>query len=689
MAKKLKWVTEEELQQMNGDPSFGLGGKMTPEMANNLSGVNSMISGMSTSLFTTELASLFDTLQNRGKNDYAINTNSNRVMGMGGETDANAIVESGEMIQLPDGNVGEIPKEAGIHGNQKQGQGAYNFPEGTQIFSDRISIGGEKISDIKKKTAAYTARIHKTLDSRPTDAIALYGAKRAAKQEVAQDKILLETQKKVTEKANMIKQNKKMQNAVALMEMLKGAPQFGGGGKIPSYGLGTVLSNGIDVSTTGPKDLKELLYSNKAITKEDMAIIDAELKRTDPAYAALVAKTTVPATNITDPSEVPVLSGNLSGVTYGSALKSYPEEEMLSGEQDLIDAYLDGSYNKAPEVLNTSDPNSFLFATTTTPSATTTVSTAPPKAVVGKMPPSFWSNSQQGDPEDWVDPVTGLNVNPLPVTAKRGGNGINASKAEGTVIPPKFKVLPSIGEKDGKMGAEEDPMIPLTLGDKMGLAGTGVNLMGGFATTMANAAKTKVPVNPALGKFDDAKRRMSDAWGFLAGQQDLANADILLQEAGDNAKNLGRGYSQVRAGQMANSMIANQARGKVAGTYDAMRAQQLTGEAQFLEGIGRAMMAGDQWQQDAEQANIDNLYSNLSQNLVSGGKTLQEGGAALNTKKLADESIAWASQIGKYVGIDSSRKSKLKGFTPGSTQTPMPNTGKKEDWLKWIEENMS
>lgn len=74
--------------------------------------------------------------------------------------------EGGEMMETPDGSVGEIKGPS-----HEEGGVDLDVPGGTKIYSDRIAIDGRTMSDRKKARTKMVEKLEKLLGKRPTDKV--------------------------------------------------------------------------------------------------------------------------------------------------------------------------------------------------------------------------------------------------------------------------------------------------------------------------------------------------------------------------------------------------------------------------------------------------------------------------------------------------------------------------------------
>jgi len=152
-------------------------------------------------------------------------SNNTGYAAMGGEVGSQKVeVEGGESAELPDGGLLEFKGAA-----HKDGGIDVNLPEGTDIFSKRISVKGETMAQRQSKRSKRELRLAKLLDNNPYDKV-------------------LESTFKRTQEVNAVEKEKdvRLQKAVRMVKDLAKAST-----QKAAYGL-----------TTGENDPENPLYAN-------------------------------------------------------------------------------------------------------------------------------------------------------------------------------------------------------------------------------------------------------------------------------------------------------------------------------------------------------------------------------------------------------------------------------------------
>lgn len=150
-------------------------------------------------------------------------------------------VEGGEVAQTPSGQVKNYQGPS-----HEQGGIDDTLPEGTTIFSDRISVDGKTMADRKKERDSRLDKFKKQLQRRPTDFITMNAVKRISQTNAMQDYTDLHVQ-------NVI-------GATADDDMLQNAQQFAKGtgvkgvkAKRKNYALGTD-----NLGMAGPRTIPQI-----------------------------------------------------------------------------------------------------------------------------------------------------------------------------------------------------------------------------------------------------------------------------------------------------------------------------------------------------------------------------------------------------------------------------------------------
>jgi hypothetical protein len=206
--------------------------------------------------------------------------------------------------------------------------------------------------------------------------------------------------------------------------------------------------------------------------------------------------------------------------------------------------------------------------------------------------------------------------------------------------------------KSNKTKSGED--LDFTRGDLMGLAG---NLFGGVGPMMGtflNRMETPKNVNFFREYGAEGLRAMQEAQALAAINRDKQLGDIKLGEEASRqrGRNSARGVNTLRAMDIAADMGANQAQNQAYNMYAQQMAQMLGQKAQMENQQDQMVMQGEYNRDLADRQDIDQFYTNLSQNLASQSELMQKTGRDLNTAQYNKMLLNMSPMFSKYgIGV--------------------------------------
>jgi hypothetical protein len=194
-----------------------------------------------------------------------------------------------------------------------------------------------------------------------------------------------------------------------------------------------------------------------------------------------------------------------------------------------------------------------------------------------------------------------------------------------------------------------------TRGDLMGMAGT---LFGGLApatTTMLNRMMTPKNQNFFREYGAEGLRAMQEAQALAAINRDKQLGDIKLGEEASRqrGRNSARGVNTLRAMDIAADMGANQAQGQAYNAY-AQQMMQLLGQKGQMENQQDQMVMKGEYDRDlADRQDVDQFYSNLSENFASQSELMQKQGKDMNQAKYNKQVMNLLPYLSRYgIGVE-------------------------------------
>lgn len=217
---------------------------------------------------------------------------------------------------------------------------------------------------------------------------------------------------------------------------------------------------------------------------------------------------------------------------------------------------------------------------------------------------------------------------------------------------PKITNIPNIQDKMADT-SKDDPVYDLgelTLGDAIGLTGTAIGAISPLFTTLNNRDATPPNQNHFLGFGQDALDDNERAMDIISENRGRAMSTINSYANAMQSRNraASQGINTMRAMDIATQLGVNRA-------YNEMEAGNNSQIASLLSERGRiemmqdnAEMKGASMAAEADRMDMDNFYTNLSENLVNLGSGLGEIARNLNIKQHDKEAMAALSLLNKY-----------------------------------------
>lgn len=208
--------------------------------------------------------------------------------------------------------------------------------------------------------------------------------------------------------------------------------------------------------------------------------------------------------------------------------------------------------------------------------------------------------------------------------------------------------------------------LDFTRGDLMGLAG---NLFGGVGPMMGtflNRMETPKNVNFFREFGAEGLRAMQEAQALAAINRDKQLGDIKLGEEASRqrGRNSARGVNTLRALDIAADMGANQAQNQAYNAYAQQMMQLLGQKAQMENQQDQMVMQGETARDLADRQDIDNFYTNLTQNLASQSELMQKTGRDLNVAQRNRDILKLAPMYSQYgIGIEFNEKTGTWDYT--------------------------
>lgn len=209
------------------------------------------------------------------------------------------------------------------------------------------------------------------------------------------------------------------------------------------------------------------------------------------------------------------------------------------------------------------------------------------------------------------------------------------------------------GAKKGRTKVDGD--LPLTAGDRMGMAGTMFGGLAPMTTTMLNRMMTPKNQNFFREYGAEGLRAMQEAQALSAINRDKQLADIKLGEEASRqrGRNSARGVNTLRAMDISSDIAANQAENQAYNSY-AQQMMQLLGQKGQMENQQDQMVMQGETQRDlADRQDVDQFYTNLAENFASQSELMQKQGRDMNQAQYNKMILQMSPMFSKYgIGMD-------------------------------------
>ena len=568
--------------------------------------------------------------------------NSNRVMAGGGIAVGVPVnVEHGEVL-----DTGTAVTKVQGKTHEKGGENRA-VPEGTTVFSERISIDGKTMAQRKVDREKAVKRIAKVFEKNPGDYINQSTLKRTMQVADIQEQQDLQIQEAAS--------------AAMMPPQVQPGAQPGGNpqqdAQVAAYGSSGVMKyaggTGPDGTPVYGFNMDDWMKENEPEKWKELQVIRAGITPTfTPAVTTpfIPAAVTTPATVTTPVSPVstggagalpltrPVL-GTAGSKTYKNTPQSIQELQAFlasKGYKLPKSTKADGSYdgiagdevNKAIRDYNKRQGNQL-------PNRATGVYTGP-GSIPGFQPLlPRWSASMAGNTKALIN----------------NKSSVNAAKT-------KFDDYLGVHQDEDLVGddpwteesEQQEQPFPMTQGDKVGMAGMGLGSLGPMAMTLANRFGDKPNINAFKDYGTDAKKSSKAALANLGYLKDNTITDITLAEnAGfQRNRNTTRSLSTNRALDLSTMMAGNKAKLDARGQYAKEMMAQFGVDAQITADADKYRMAGEAKRDAGDRADRDNFHTQFSTNLADTGKTLQEAGKNMNINQNNKNFLAMMKDLNKY-----------------------------------------
>lgn len=189
-----------------------------------------------------------------------------------------------------------------------------------------------------------------------------------------------------------------------------------------------------------------------------------------------------------------------------------------------------------------------------------------------------------------------------------------------------------------------------TPGDKLGTIGMTMGTAGTSLMTLANRFGDKPNVNAYANYGTEAKKSSKAALANLGYLKDSAINDITLSEnaAFDRNKNTTRSLSTNRALDLTTMMAGNKAKLDAREDYAKQMMAQFGVDAQINSDADKYRMAGADATDQRNRADRDNFFSQFATNLKDAGTTVQNAGKNKNTALENKNFLAMMPDLNKY-----------------------------------------
>jgi len=631
MGKGKEGGAEEAGGMAGGDMSSKMLGASLGYMQSSIAGLADVFAGSSPGAGMTRIV----------PDSRPTSLNSNRVMAGGGQVGAVPVnVEHGEVL---DTRTAVTKVQGKTH--EKGGENR-SVPEGTTVFSERISIDGKTMAQRKVDREKAVKRIAKVFEKNPGDYINQSTLKRTMQVADIQEQQDLQIQEAAS--------------AAMMPPQIQPGAQPGGNpqqdAQVAAYGSSGIMkyNNG-----TGPDgtpvygfNMDDWMKENEPEKWKELQVIRAGITPTfTPAVTTpfIPAAVTTPATMTTPVSPVstggagalpltrPVL-GTAGSKTYKNTPQSIQELQAFlasKGYKLPKSTKADGSYDGiAGDEVN--------------------------KAIRDYNNRGASTSANRGKGV-LAGQGTMINPNLVPKQPWQSGYYMNVINNKSSVNAAKAKFddylgvhqdenLEDIEDYNGYAGDPKEPAFNTTPGDKLGTVGMTMGTAGPSLMTLANRFGDKPNVNAYANYGTEAKKSSKAAMANLGYLKDSAINDITLSEnaAFDRNKNTTRSLSTNRALDLTTMMAGNKAKLDAREDYAKQMMAQFGVDAQINSDSDKYRMAGADATDQRNRADRDNFFSQFATNLKDAGTTVQNAGKNKNTALENKNFLAMMPDLNEY-----------------------------------------
>jgi hypothetical protein len=263
------------------------------------------------------------------------------------------------------------------------------------------------------------------------------------------------------------------------------------------------------------------------------------------------------------------------------------------------------------------------------------------------------------------------------------GNQLEAKLEPETSDKEKPKTIKQEPDKDPSKTKEETDVdttgqqgSPFTIGDLLGLTGTGIGSIMPGLTTIMNRATDSPNINPYLGYGQKGLAELESMKGAFGQLRDEAKRDLglLSRTARKQARGSARSINTLRAIDQKENAMRQERISDLNATYANQIAGISKNIASAMDARDKMVMMGEEKRDLADRMDRDNFYTQLNKDFGTMSEGLQKVGRDLNVKQADKDFMNILPMMNKY-GI-SVRKGKNGKFEMYNTNTGQALTDK-------------
>ena len=560
--------------------------------------------------------------------------NSNQIMATGGVAQQVPVnLEHGEVYDTGD-SIKRVQGKTHENGGENRA-----VPEGTKVFSERISIDGKTMAQRKVDRERNLKRIAKVFDKNPGDFINQNTLKRTlakTKMQEAADLAVQETAKQVMtppqERPGAIPGGNPMQDA-AMEGQEEPVQSFAGGTGL--LGVGSFL-----------KEKKSSINPSGFVSKKPFVAPETIEER---------------AKRLSSGEPTPDFSWSLPDYSWKKPGQDYipfelPKYDWKKPGRDYIPFELQipgAKVNTYPNMPTPIGVNK------------NTVKKMKNNGISVPVPPAH----KMQYPADIEDAPKLIDINDI-----LHGNAQYAPQNPADIDLGYHEDEDYASDGNLWTGEEDmdtDAAMGYTKGDKVGMVGTGLGTAGPTLMTLLNRAGDKPHENMFANYGTDSKKSIKSAMANLGSLKDSMMDDITLGEnaAFEKNRNTTRSLNTNRALDLAAFMGGQKARRDVRADYAKQMLDAFNLDAQIGLDVDNKRATGRAMQDKGNRMDRDNFFTQFSTNLADMGKSLQETGKNMNTKTTDQNFLDMMKDLNKY-GLEAaySKDGKYLGFKKAKGQ---------------------